>query len=514
MEQETRNSSEKTRPGVVLAVCCIALFMVSLDNTVVNVALPTIEQSFKASQSDLQWIVDAYVLVLGSLLLSAGALGDRFGRRKIFRIGLVIFCAGSLACSLAPSLPFLIMARMGQGVGGSMLTPSTLSIITNLYDDDKERARAIGLWGATSGMSIAIGPVLGGILTESVGWQSVFWINLPIGLVAFVLAGRLLPESKANKPRRLDPLAQVLVVAFLAAVTYALIEAPSAGWSSAQTIGGLAIFAVAFVVFYFYERRRAEPLVEFDYFRDPPFLGAQVLAFVIFFGLTGFIFFNTLFLQQVRGDSALIAGLTTLPATAAVLVLSPISGRVTAKIGPRLPLVFACASLAAGLAVLIGVGQSGSLPLLLVGYALIGIGVGSGNPPITNAAVSNMPNEQAGVAAGTTSTSRQLGSVFGVSILGTVVFGGFVSAIPTALTSDHVGHRASSRIEAALRHGGGAAQNPKILAEHAPEPVKQAIGAAFTTALHHGYLVAACLAVLGVVVAVALMGSPAKSEEQ
>jgi EmrB/QacA subfamily drug resistance transporter len=298
-------------PGVILAVCCLALFMVSLDNTVVNVALPTIEKSFHASQTDLQWIVDAYVLVLGSLLLSAGALGDRFGRRRIFRFGLLIFCAGSLACSFATGLPFLVLARMAQGIGGSMLTPSTLAIVSNAYSDDKERAKAIGLWGATSGAGIAIGPILGGLLTETVGWRSVFWINVPIGLLAFVLATRLLPESQADHPRRLDVVGQFLAIGFLASATYGLIEAPSSGWGSARTIVALALFAALLAAFFNWEHRRNEPLIELVTFRSPPFTAAQAIAFIAFFALTGFIFFNTLFLQQVRGASALRAGLMT-----------------------------------------------------------------------------------------------------------------------------------------------------------------------------------------------------------
>jgi EmrB/QacA subfamily drug resistance transporter len=504
-----------SRPGVILAVCCIALFMVSLDNTVVNVALPTIEKSFKASQSDLQWIVDAYVLVLGSLLLSAGALGDRIGRRKIFRIGLVIFCAGSLACSLSPNLPVLILARMGQGIGGSMLTPSTLSIITNLYEDEQERARAIGLWGATSGMSIAIGPVLGGLLTESVGWPSVFWINLPIGAAAFVLAGRLLPESRADHPRALDPVAQILVVVLLAGITYGLIEAPSTGWASPQTLLPFAVFALAFVGFVLYERRREEPLIEFKYFKDPPFLGAQVLAFIAFFALTGFIFFNTLYLQQIRGDSALRAGLTTLPATVGVLVMSPLSGRVTAKLGPRWPLVVAFLLTAGGMVSLITVGTSGSLSMLFVGYVLLGAGVGTANPPITNAAVSNMPSERAGVASGMTSTSRQLGSVFGVSILGTLIFGGIASLVPSALVGAHASQSASQSLERRLANkSGGGAQNPQQLARGVPESIRRALDTAFTTALHRGYLLAACLAGVGVVLALLVMGRSVNSSAE
>ena len=219
----------------ILAICCMSLLIVAMDNTIVNVALPSIRRDLHASLSGLQWTIDAYVIVLASLLLLSGSTADRLGRRRTFQVGLLLFVAGSLLCSLAPTLGWLIAARALQGVGGSMLNPVAMSIITNVFTDPRERARAIGAWGAVVGISLALGPIVGGALTESVGWRAIFWINVPIGLAAVVLTALYVPESRAPRARRVDPVGQVLVIVTLASLTYAIIEGPRAGWSSVQT---------------------------------------------------------------------------------------------------------------------------------------------------------------------------------------------------------------------------------------------------------------------------------------
>lgn len=231
------------RRFLVLAICCMSLFIVGLDNTIVNVALPSIQRDLHTSVSGLQWTIDAYTLVLASLLMLSGSTGDRLGRRRTFQTGLALFTLGSLLCSLSPSLTWLIAARMLQAVGGSMLNPVAMSIITNTFTDAKERARAIGVWGATVGVSMALGPVVGGLLVGSAGWQSIFWINIPVGIAALVLAGRFIPESKAAKARRVDPIGQLLVIGLLVSLTYGIIEAPGAGWLSGQTLGCFAAAA-------------------------------------------------------------------------------------------------------------------------------------------------------------------------------------------------------------------------------------------------------------------------------
>jgi EmrB/QacA subfamily drug resistance transporter len=409
------------RRNAILAICCTSLLIVAMDNTIVNVALPSIRRELHASLAGLQWTVDAYTVVLASLLLLAGSTADRLGRRRTFQAGLAAFAGGSLLCSLAPTLGWLIGARAVQAVGGSMLNPVAMSIITNTFTERRERARAIGVWGAVVGISLALGPIVGGALTEGVGWRAIFWINVPIGLAAIVLSALFVPESRAAHARRPDPVGQVLVIVSLASLTYAIIDAPQAGWTSAQTLGLCALALAAVVALVLYELRRREPLLELRFFRSVPFSGATVIAVVTFAAFAGFLFLNTLYLQEVRGYSPLQAGLCTLPMALMALVFSPISGRVLATRGSRLPLIFAgCCMLAASL-VLTGLTRATPLPELLVAYGVFGAGFGAVNPPITHTAVSGMPNSQAGVAAAIASTSRQVGQTLGVAVCGSIV---------------------------------------------------------------------------------------------
>ena len=329
------------RNWVVLAICCMSLFIVGLDNTIVNIALPSIRVDLDASVSGLQWVLDAYTLVLASLLILAGATGDRFGRRRVFQAGLVLFTAGSLLCSVAPSLGWLIAFRMVQAIGGSMLNPVAMSIITNTFTDRAERARAIGVWGAVVGFSMALGPLLGGVLVASLGWRSIFWINIPVGVAAVVLAARFVPESKAPRPRRLDPIGQALVLILLASVTYGIIEGPAHGWASPEILGcfGLGLFALIAVLAY--EPRREDPLLDPRFFRSAPFSGATVIAVCAFGALGGLLFVVTIYLQDVRGYSPLHAGLYTLPMALMTVLFAPLSGRLVGARGTRLPLALA-----------------------------------------------------------------------------------------------------------------------------------------------------------------------------
>ncbi len=307
---------------LVLAICCMSLLIVSLDNTVLNVALPSMQKDLDTTLSGMQWTIDAYTLVLASLLMLAGSTADRLGRRRVFQAGLVVFALGSLLCSLAPNLECLVAFRMVQAVGGSMLNPVAMSIITNTFTDPKERARAIGVWGGVVGISMAAGPIVGGLLVQSVDWRAIFWINVPIGALALFLTVRYVPESRAPHPRRVDPVGQLLVIALLGTLTYAIIEAPSAGWTSPLILGFAATAVAALAGLLWYERRRAEPLIDLRFFRSAPFSGATVVAVCAFAALGGFLFVNTLYLQDVRGLSALDAGLYMLPMAGMTLASS------------------------------------------------------------------------------------------------------------------------------------------------------------------------------------------------
>ncbi|MFF5185042.1 MFS transporter [Streptomyces sp. NPDC000345] len=407
---------------LVLAICCMSLLIVSLDNTVLNVALPSMERDLHASTAGLQWTIDAYTLVLATLLMLAGSTADRIGRRKVFMAGLVVFSLGSLLCSLAPGLGLLIAARMVQAVGGSMLNPVAMSIITNTFTDPRERARAIGVWGAVVGISMAAGPLLGGLLVESVGWRSIFWLNLPVGLAALLLTLRYVPESRAPKARRPDPVGQLLVIALFGSLTYAIIEAPEAGLAVSGPFAAVALAALTGLLIY--EPRRAEPLIDLRFFRSAPFSGATVVAISAFAALGGFLFLSTLYLQNVRGLDALHAGLWMLPMAVPTFLCAPLSGRLVGTRGPRLPLVVAGSALTTSALLFAAFDAETSNVTLFLGYVLFGVGFGFVNAPITNTAVSGMPRSQAGVAAAVASTSRQLGQTLGVAVVGAVLAAG------------------------------------------------------------------------------------------
>ncbi|UOX84796.1 MFS transporter [Amycolatopsis sp. FBCC-B4732] len=412
---------QPVRPRVVLAVCCLSLFIVGLDNTIVNLALPAIREDLGASVSSLQWTIDAYTLVLASLLMLSGSTADRIGRRRTFQTGLALFSLGSLLCGVAPNVGTLIAFRALQAIGGSMLNPVALSIVTNVFTEPRERARAIGVWAGVVGLSMAVGPVVGGALVGWAGWRSIFWINVPVGVAAIVLTAFFVPESRSPHPRRLDPFGQLLVIVLLATLTYAIIEGRGAGWTSPEIIGCFAVAAIALAVLLPYERRRTDPLLELRFFRSVPFSGATLTAVTGFAALSGFLFLNSLYLQDTRGFSALHAGLLTLPMAAVTAVCAPLSGRVVAARGPRLPLLVAGAGIAVSGFVLAGIGPATPIPVLVLGYVCFGAGFGMLNAPITNAAVSGMPRERAGLAAAVASTSRQVGASLGVAVIGAVV---------------------------------------------------------------------------------------------
>ena len=341
----------------MLAVCCLSLFMVGLDNTIVNVGLPSIGKTLHASIAGLQWTIASYTIVLAGLLMFSGAIADRIGRRTLFQVGLSLFTLGSWLCSLAPSLGWLIAFRVLQGIGGSMLNPSALSIITNTFTHPAERARAIGIWDGVFGLSMALGPVLGGVLISSVGWRGIFWANIPVGLAAISLTALFVPDSRSPRTRRIDPVGQVLIIIMLTSLAYAIIQGPGDGWLSPEIFGLFALSAGTLGVLLAYEPRRAEPALDFRFFRSVPFAGANLTAICAIAATAGFLFLSTLYLQDVRGFSALQTGLTLLPMPIVMAVCAPLAGRIMARSGPRVPLVIAGAALtlsSAGLSRLTG----------------------------------------------------------------------------------------------------------------------------------------------------------------
>jgi EmrB/QacA subfamily drug resistance transporter len=455
MDRRTR-----TRPGVVLAICCMSLLIVGMDVTIVNVALPAIRQDLGASVAGLQWITAAYTVVLASLLMLGGSTADRLGRARVFQFGLGLFTAASLGCSVAPTTGWLVAFRVLQGVGGSMLNPVAMSIIRNTFEDPRERARAIGIWGAVVGVSLALGPVLGGVLAE-LSWRAVFLVNIPIGLAAIVLTARFVPESRAPRPRRPDPIGQVLVIVTLATLTSSIIEGPRLGWGSPAILALAATAALALVALVRHELRTVDPLVELRFFSSRPFAASTVIAVAAFTAFGGFLFVNTLYLQDVRGLSPAGAGLCTLPIAAMTVLCSPISGRWVGARGARGPLVIGGLGLGLGGLMLVSLSADTSLGWLLAAYCVFGLGFGAVNAPITNTAVSGMPPSQAGVAAAVATTSRQVGLTLGVALIGAVVTAGIDGSLHDQLaTATHAGWWLIGALGAVIVALGLAASSP------------------------------------------------------
>ncbi|GAB3828502.1 MFS transporter [Dactylosporangium cerinum] len=392
-----------------------------MDISIVNSALPHIQRDLDASMTGLQWTVDAYTLVLAAFLLLAGSSADRFGRKRVFQLGLAVFGAGSLLCGLADSVGWLVAARVVQAAGGTMLNPVAVAIIANTYPVPAERSRAIGVFGAMSGLSLALGPVLGGALVDGPGWRAVFFINVPIVLGALILTTLLVPESRAPRARRFDPVGQLLVVVVLGGTVFAVIEANRAGWTSPIVLLPLAAAVLAAAGIAAYEPRRADPLLELRLFRSVPFTSAILMAGCALCAFGAFLFVTTLYLQHVRGLSAFRAGLCLLPIGVLIATLSPYTGRLIATRGPRLPLMVAGGALALGGLLSLLIGPVTPLPLVLAVYLLFGVFQGTVNPPITNTAVAGMPRSMAGVATSLASAGRQTGTTLGVAIAGTVV---------------------------------------------------------------------------------------------
>lgn len=400
-----------------------------MDATIVNVAIPTIRDDLGAPLSRLQWIVDVYTLTLASLLMLSGAAADRFGRKRVFRIGLLTFAAGSLLCSLAPSIEILIGARFVQAIGGSMLNPVAMSIITTTFTGRVERARAVGVWGAVVGISTALGPMVGGVLIDSLGWQSVFWINLPIVAVAFALTTIFVPESKSANPRGMDPIGQLLAIAVLFTLVFGLIEAEPAVF---------VIAAAALAGFVWHESRHRSPFIDLRFFRSFPFSSATVIAVCSFAALGAFLFSMSMYLQWTRHFSAVHTGLLYLPMALGMLFFSPLSGRLVGRYGTR-PSLLASGSLMGAAAVLLTLLRADT-PIwqLIVTFVLFGIGFGMVNAPITTTAVSGMPLDRAGAAAAVASTSRQVGVSLGVALCGALTGAGLwwtISGFAVAVTA-------------------------------------------------------------------------------
>ena len=406
-------------PGGLTLVCSSALFVSSLDVTVVNVALPAFRTQLGAGPAQLQWIVDAYTLTLAVLLLLGGALGDRLGRRALFRAGLTLFGSGSLGCALAPGPDALIGVRVLQACGAALLQPNALSTITSSIGDPQQRARAIGVWAGVFGLAAAVGPLVGGLLIDTAGWRWIFLINLPVVAAALLFSLRL-PETRGTAPRPLDLPGISLAGLAVFGLTYLLIEGSHTGYTAPVPLSAGILACLSVAAFVLAERRRAHPLFPLSLLRHRGFTAATSIAVLAFAILAGFLFTSSLYWQQVRHDSALSTGLALLPATFGIAVVSPVTGRLIHRLGARALLIAAGAALTTAAALLIAAASGHAYLPYAAGYLVLGTGFGLANPPITNTAVNGLPTRQAGVASALATTSRQIGNTLGVAVLASV----------------------------------------------------------------------------------------------
>jgi EmrB/QacA subfamily drug resistance transporter len=410
------------RRWIALALLCVAQFMVVLDAAIVNVALPTIGNALHFSQQNLSWVVNAYVLTFGGFLLLGGRMADLLGRRRVFMAGLILFALASLAGGLSTNEGQLIAARAVQGLGAAIVSPAALSIVTTTFRDGAERNKALGAWGAVAGSGGAAGVLLGGVLTDSLGWQWILWVNTPIGLAAAAIAPLLLAESRSESATRtFDVAGAVSITGSLSALVYALVDANDAGWGSAQTIGFLVASALLLGAFIVIERRSRDPVVPFGIFRNRTVSGANVVGVLIGASLFSMFFFISLYMQQVLGYSAIKAGLSYLPLALTIIVAAAIASQFVTRVGFKPILALGMAFIAAGLVWFSQVSANGNYLSDLLGPMLLAaIGLGLSFVPDTIAAVSGVRDQEAGLASGLINTSQQVGGALGLAVLSTI----------------------------------------------------------------------------------------------
>ena len=402
-----------------LVLASLGLFMVALDTLVVTTALPVLRVDLHASLSDLEWTVNAYNLAFACFLLTGAALGDRFGRRRMFSVGLLVFTAASAAAALSPTVTALIAARTVQGAGAAMVMPLTLTLISEAFPAEK-RGAAIGLWGGIAGLAVAAGPVVGGAVVDGIDWHWIFWLNVPLGLVLIPLSASRLTESFGPRPR-LDPFGLVIAGSGLLSMTWGLVRANAVGWTSPEVVLTLGAGVALIAAFVAWERHTASPMIPLRLFRSRAFSAANAVSFFMYAGLFGAVFLMAQFLQTGLGESPLAAGIRLLPWTATPMVIAPIAGTLADRHGNRPFMILGLALQAIGLGwVALIAGQSVSYAELGVALTVAGVGTSFCFPTVANAVLGSVPPEEAGVASGTNSSFRELGGVFGVAVLAAV----------------------------------------------------------------------------------------------
>jgi EmrB/QacA subfamily drug resistance transporter len=505
LAHRSRLITDANRKWWTLGSMCFALFMIMLDNTVVNVALPSIQRDLNASLSALEWTVNAYTLTFAVLLVTGGRLGDIFGRRRMFLFGVVVFGASSAAIGLAPSDTALVAFRAVQGIGAAFMMPATLSIITNAFPPE-QRGTAIGTWAGVSALALAIGPVLGGFLTEQVSWRAIFFINPPIAAGAVAVTLFATRESRDDTvSRTVDYPGIAAITAGLTALVLALVQGNAWGWGSARIISLLAVAVIGLTSFVVIEKRSRAPMVDFNFFRSRTFLGANIVAFIVSFAMLAMFFFIALYMQNILGYSPLQAGVRFLPSTILVMITGPLAGRLTDRIGSRPLMTIGLLAVAAALFIQSRLTVHTGYGLLLPGFMLMGLGMGLVMSPMSTAAMNAVDRTKAGVASGTLSMSRMVGGTFGVAVMGALVTAVGRSKINELLPN--VPAQTRSTIVNALGSGGSAEGH------QAPAQVVSAVHEAFVSALSIGLTAASVVTLAGAVIAWRLIRKSTESAD-
>jgi EmrB/QacA subfamily drug resistance transporter len=496
------------RRWLTLAVLCLSLMVIGVDNTILNVALPTLVTDLHASTSQLQWIVDGYTLVFAGLLLTAGSLGDRFGRRGALTVGLVIFGIGSVLSAFAGSAGQLIATRSVMGLGGALIMPATLSIVTNVFTVPAERARAIGIWSGFSALGIAIGPLAGGYLLEHFYWGSVFLVNVPIVIAALIGGRFFVPTSKDPSAPKLDPLGAVLSIAGLTALLWTIIEAPGKGWTSTATIVGFVGAITVLGLFVLWELHTDHPMLNVTFFENARFTAASLAVTFTFFALFGSLFLTTQYLQSVLGFSALEAGVRIIPFAGVMMLVAPQSPKLAERIGTKIVVTFGLVLVAAGLGALAFVEPSSGYLPVFISFVILATGMAFTMAPATESIMGSLPRAKAGVGSAVNDTTRQVGGALGVAVIGSVYSSVYADQMAKALAGRGVPATAASVVSDSI---GGALAVAKSIGGESGQQLAATAKTAFVDGMHRGVIVGAAVALIGALIA--LLFLPARAPE-